>query len=182
MIGASFVAGIFYGGKKDNTKVDSTILTNRLNSIRELSTLEYKYTKMVTYSNVKTFYGWEVPFTEKKFIITYNGSIKSGIDLNDVTVAVDNNKKEIKVNLPEAKILSHEIDEDSIKIFDEKNSIFNPLKVEDFKSFATDQKDSVEKEAIKKGLLTEAEKHSKDAILETFSIDGLLDDYKVIFE
>lgn len=137
---------------------------------------------MVTYSNVKTFYGWEVPFTEKKFIITYNGSIKSGIDLNDVTVAVYNNKKEIKVNLPEAKILSHEIDEESIKIFDEKNSIFNPLKVEDFKSFATDQKDSVEKEAIKKSLLTEAEKHSKDAILETFSIDGLLDDYKVIFE
>lgn len=137
---------------------------------------------MVTYSNVKTFYGWEVPFTEKKFIITYNGSIKSGIDLNYVTVAVLNDKKQIKVNLPEAKILSHEIDEDSIKIFDEKNSIFNPLKVEDFKSFATDQKDNVEKEAIKKGLLTEAETHSKDAILETFSIDGLLDDYKVIFE
>ncbi len=137
---------------------------------------------MVTYSNIKTFYGWEVPFTEKKFIITYNGSIKSGIDLNSVTVAVDNNKKEIKVNLPEAKILSHEIDEDSIKVFDEKTSIFNPLKVEDFKSFATDQKDNVEKEAIEKGLLTDAEKHSKDAILEAFSIDGLLDDYKVIFE
>lgn len=144
--------------------------------------MEYKYTKMVTYSNIKTFYGWEVPFTEKKFIITYNGSIKSGIDLNDVTVAVDNGTKEIKINLPEAKILSHEIDEDSIKIFDEKTSIFNPLKIEDFKAFATDQKDNVEKEATDKGLLKEAAKYSKDAILEAFNIDGLLDDYNVIFE
>lgn len=182
MIAAAFAAGIFFGGKKDNTKVDSTILTNRLDSIKELSTLEYKYTKMVTYSNVKTFYGWEVPFTEKKFIITYNGSIKSGVDLDEVNISVDNKSKEIKVTLPPAKILSHEISEDSIKIFDEKTSIFNPLKMEDFKSFSSDQKDLVEKEAIDKGLLDEAAKRSKEAILEALSIDGLLDEYKIIFQ
>lgn len=171
-----------YLGREKKSEITSSLLQNRIEKVSELVTLDYKYTKMVSYKNMKTFYGWEVPFTEKKFIISYNGSIKSGINLANLKIDVDNNNKVVEIDLPEAKIIAHEIDENSIKVFDEKNSIFNPLKVEDFKDFATDEKEHVESESIKKGLLDEARSHAEKAITDILGIDGLLDNYKIIFK
>ena len=55
-------------------------------------------------------------------------------------------------NIPEAEILSHEIDEHSMEVFDEKTSIFNPFTVEDFTSFQSDQKAAMEEKALSRGL------------------------------
>ena len=62
----------------------------------------------------------------------------------------------VTVTLPEAEILSHEIDEDSVEVFDEKTSIFNPFTVEDFTAFQADQKAAMEERALSSGLLEEA--------------------------
>ena len=55
-------------------------------------------------------------------------------------------------------------DEDSLEIFDETTSIFNPLKVTDYNSFNRDQKAEMEKKATEKGLLTEAKKKAADTV------------------
>ena len=70
----------------------------------------------------------------------------------------------ITVILPEAQVLSHEIDENSVKVFDEKTSIFNQFTVEDYTAFYADQKKSVEEKAIAKGLLTEAKAQAVKAV------------------
>ena len=62
----------------------------------------------------------------------------------------------VTVTLPEAEILYHEIDEDSVEVFDEKTSIFNPFTVEDFTAFQADQKAAMEERALSSGLLEEA--------------------------
>ena len=54
----------------------------------------------------------------------------------------------VTVRLPEAEILSHEMDEGSVEIFDEKASIFNPFTVEDFAAFQAEQKDAMEQKAL----------------------------------
>ena len=70
----------------------------------------------------------------------------------------------VTVKLPGAEILSHEIDEDSVKIYDEKTSIFNPFTVQDYTSFYADQKKTVEEKAREKGLLTEAQAQAEHAV------------------
>uniref|UniRef100_UPI003A4DA555 DUF4230 domain-containing protein n=1 Tax=[Eubacterium] hominis TaxID=2764325 RepID=UPI003A4DA555 len=56
------------------------------------------------------------------------------------------------------------IDEKSIEVYDESKNIFNPISVNDYKTFATQQKDLVEEEAIENGFLSEAATKAQSAI------------------
>ena len=70
----------------------------------------------------------------------------------------------VSVSLPSARVLSHEIHEESIRIFDEKTSIFNPFTVEDFASFQADQKAEMERKALERGLLGQAEVQAENSV------------------
>lgn len=158
----------FWGGRLTageaggSVKPDTVVLENQLSGISELATVSYHYTNMAQFENSSDFYGVKVPFTTKSFILTYSGQIKAGVDLKDVDVTVK--ESAVTVKLPGAKILSHEIDEDSVEIFDEKASIFNPFTVEDFTAFQADQKAAVERKATEQGLLSEAQKRAEDSV------------------
>ncbi|MDD5939139.1 MAG: DUF4230 domain-containing protein [Clostridiales bacterium] len=138
----------------ENTRIDAVVIENQLAQISELGTVSYRYTNMAQFENSSDFYGVTIPFTTKRFILTYDGEIKAGTDLSQASVTVSGSR--VTVRLAAAQILSHEIDEDSVEVFDEKTSIFNPFTVEDFSSFQADQKQAMEAKALEKGLLTEA--------------------------
>ena len=71
---------------------------------------------------------------------------------------------QVRVTLPEAEILSHELDENSVEIFDQRTSIFNPFTVEDFTSFQAAQKAEMEAKALEGGLLKEAKEKAADSV------------------
>ena len=173
-----FYAGRSIGKSAGSTEMSAVVLENRLTEISEFASLTYTYTNMAEFENSKDFYGIKVPFTTKSFIITYDGTIKAGVDL--AKAEVDVSGKKITVTLPAAEILSHEIDEDSLEIFDENTSIFNPLKVSDYNTFNKEQKAEMEKKATDKGLLTEAGKKAADAIDDFISQLGG-DEYTITF-
>ena len=156
----------------------SDLLSQQIQDISELATVEYNYTNMGKFENQATFYGWKVPFTTKSFIISYDGKIKAGVDMTQVEVSVS--KKKIKVTVPKAKILSHEIDEKSIEVFDETKNIFNQISITDYNQFAIDQKDKMEKSVKEKGLLEEAQKKVESTI-KTFikSLNKSSIDYEI---
>ena len=77
--------------------------------------------------------------------------------------------EQVTVTLPAAQILSHEIDEDSMEVFDEKTSIFNPFTVEDFTSFQSDQKAAMEEKALSRGLLEEARAKAVSSVEQLFA-------------
>ena len=171
-----FFAGRSIGKSAGSTEMSAVVLKNRLTEISEFASLTYSYTNMAEFENSKDFYGIKVPFTTKSFIITYDGTIKAGVDLDKAEVDVSG--KKITITLPAAEILSHEIDEDSLEIFDENTSIFNPLKVSDYNTFNKEQKAEMEKKATDKGLLTEAGKKAADAIDDFISQLGS-DEYTI---
>lgn len=161
---ACFFAGRSIGKSAGETEMSTVVLENRLAEISELASLTYSYTNMAEFENSKDFYGIKVPFTTKSFIVTYDGEIKAGVDLTKADVEIKGRK--ITVTLPEAEILSHQIYEDSLEVFDETTSIFNPLKVSDYSAFNKDQKKEMEKRAKEKGLLTEAKKKAADILTQ----------------
>ena len=150
------------GGVEETTELDAVVLENQLTGISELASVTYSYTNMAQFRNSSEFYGMTVPFTTKSFILTYDGVIKAGVDLSAAEVRVSGTA--VTVKLPEAAILSHEIDEDSVEVFDEKTSIFNPFTVEDMAAFQADQKQAMEAKALDKGLLTEAAEKAKISV------------------
>lgn len=164
---ACFFVGKGMGSASPDRRMSAVVIENSLAEVSELVTMNYNYTNMAEFESSKDFYGMKLPFTTKSFIITYDGQIKAGVDLSQADADVSGRK--ITVTLPEAQILSHEIDEDSIEVFDESTSIFNPLKVEDYKAFSKDQKKTMEKKAEEKGLLDEARKSAVKSVREFLS-------------
>ena len=181
LIGLALFAAFFYGKKQMKSEMEpeitSSLIYNKLVSAKELTTLKYHYTNMGHFENQNTFYGYKVPFTSKEFIVSYEGLINAGIDLDKMKVDVGD--KSIEVRIPASEILSHEIYEDSLKVYDERESIFNRIDIEDYNDFSKDQKSEIEKKAIKKGLLKEADEESKRAVEEILMGDTILSKYDI---
>ena len=181
LIGLALFVAFFYGKRQMKSEMEpeitSSLIYNKLVSAKELTTLKYHYTNMGHFENQNTFYGYKVPFTSKEFIVSYEGLINAGIDLDKMKVDVGD--KSIEIKIPPAEILSHEIYEDSLKVYDERESIFNRIDIEDYNNFSKDQKTEVEKRAIKKGLLKEADEESKKAIQEILGADTILSKYDI---
>ena len=175
---AIFFAGVHYASGSNNDKITSTTIKNQLTEINELAVYSYDYSKVGKFSNKLSFNGWDIPLTQKNFIITYDGTIKAGINLGEAKVDIDQNN--LNITLPATKILSHEIDENSIEVYDESSNIFNQISINDYKSFATKEKKKNEKEAISNGIL-EKSKTKAEQTLTTYlqAIPKIKDHYKL---
>lgn len=173
-----FFVGKMWPSNEEPTQISSDLLSQQIQSISELATVEYNYTNMGKFENQATFYGWKVPFTTKSFIISYDGKIKAGIDMSLVEVKVAS--KKISVTVPKAKILSHEINEKSIEVFDETANIFNQISITDYNQFAIDQKDKMETNVKEKGLIEEAQDKAASTIKTFINLSNQLsDDYEI---
>lgn len=180
VVGGGFAA-LYFGQKATEPVITSDLVGNQLLSAQELTTTKYMYTNAGAFENQNDFYGWKVPFTRKEFIVSYDGRIHAGVNLEEVDVIVS--ETTIQVTLPEVKILSHEIDTESLKVFDESSSIFNPLRIEDYKNFAMSQEKVVESEAIEKGLLVEATDHAQEAVRAVLEMNpDIAEQYTIEFE
>ena len=120
--------------------------------------------------------------SHKKFIISYDGEVNAGINLEEAEVLLNDQDKKISIILPKSKILNHVIDENSLTVFDEKNALFNKLEIKDFSNFRKDEMKKVEEDLFSKGFLEEADEKSKDAIRDILKINPLLEDYTIDFK
>lgn len=177
-----FGSGVLWKSSQENeAKITSDLISKKLTTINELATVDYIYTNMGKFEDVNNFYGWEVPFTKKAFIVSYDGEIKAGIDMKKVKVSVEDRK--IIIDLPEPTIFSHSIDNSSLQLFDEKSYLFNPLKIKDYTTFVEKEKVKVEKDAIENGLYHEADKKAKESITNLVDIfHTSQEEYKVVFQ
>jgi hypothetical protein len=145
-------------------QIDVNVLYSEILDIGELATVEYLFTDAAKYSQTMQYKDWDIPFTEKSFVLKWNGVIKAGVDLQAVKITVDQEKKRITVTLPRAKILSYEVDTDSIEVLDERDSIFNNLTIEDKKKFDIDTEQTMRQRAIDNGLLDKAWANAREII------------------
>ena len=76
----------------------------------------------------------------------------------------DDLKRVITVTLPKSYILSTEIDFDSFELYDEQQSIFNPVSVKDVNDTNRAMVQTAEKDALAKGLLERADKNAETLI------------------
>src|SRR5699024_8562970 len=92
------VYAITSGDEEEGPTIDSNLIQHQIETVSELTTTKYHYTNAGAFENQNTFYGWNVPFTKKKFILTYSGIIHAGIDMEAVTVDVRDT--EIYIDIP----------------------------------------------------------------------------------
>lgn len=166
-------------------EVNIELITSEIRDIGELATIEYLYTDAGKFEDPAKVFGKEIPFsfTTKSFIAKWDGIIKIGVNVDEITVEVRDYNKEIVVHIPEAVILSHEIDEESIETLDEKNGLFNSIKVDDIREFDAISKEAMEQRAIENGLLDKAYENAK-AIIYKLIDTGVVEElgYTITFK
>ncbi|CAH2212051.1 DUF4230 domain-containing protein [Tepidibacter aestuarii] len=145
---------------KLNKEKDSTTILGKISQIQELSVNKYYYTNIVSFKQNKKIKDLEIPFTQKSFLIKYDGVIRTGIDLNNVKI-IENKNNNIKLKIKKAEILGHTIDEKNIYVYDEKTSLFNKLQIKDVFTEISKEKKSIEEKMIKEGFLEESNKNTE---------------------
>ena len=150
----------FIGVNKEE-RVDN--LKASIEDIGDLVTVEYNYTDILTYKDSLTLMDMKIPFTDKSYIIKYNGYIKAGIDLSKAVVK-DVSDTKVELEVPKATITDSVLDEKSMVILDQKNNIFNPLDLGDYQDTLKKELNARELKAKKDGILERAQDNA-DKIL-----------------
>ena len=169
---------------EEKTEINATTIEESIRAISELVTLSYNYTDVGSFSDQKvvTLFGAEfnAPFGKKSFVITYEGEMKIGIDMGQVSIDVEDGA--IVVGMPPAKIMSHVVMEDSVQLYDEKSGLFNQISVTDYTEFMAERKPAMEEKAASSGLLDQARDNARaqiEALL--LSVPGVQDEYRIRF-
>lgn len=164
--------------------VTSEAIKNQLSALQQLVTQEYIYTNAdKSESYAKWGNGWKLPFSGKSILITYDGTIKAGIDLSKMQIDVNEETRTITVILPVSTVTDNNIPQESIQVVEVKNGLFNEVTLEDYNAFISDQKTAMEKKAIASGLLTKANQQAEAAIRTFLSlIPGVEGQYKIVFK
>lgn len=160
--------------------INLDIIKSEIQEIGELATAEYLFTNAAKYSDSKQFKEWNIPLTEKSFIVKWDGIIKAGIQVDAVSVDVDEGGMRIVVSLPEAEILSYEVT--NTEVVDEKNNILNSISVEDKVKFDEETAEAMKARAIENGLLEKATKNAENLITGILKANAAIgEDYIIEF-
>lgn len=111
-------------GSEDIELVDEFFISGRLDTISELTT------QKLTYSGVIEITDGKIPFiTKKGFLMTYTAKIRAGVDLSQAVIKCTNDT--VTITLPYANLQEIKVIPETIKFYDEKNSIFNRNEIDD---------------------------------------------------
>lgn len=169
---------------KDVYFFDAAAVMEEIKEIGELATIEYRYTNVGTLDASKKLFNtdFDLPGTKKTVVMTMDGVIKVGVDVNGIKISANEASKTIKITLPKAILLSNELDENSIQIYDETSGLFNPITLEDNSALRNEIKIKSEENARGNGVFEQAEENAKNILLCILeAIPGLKDTYTIQF-
>lgn len=147
--------------------------------IGELAT-QAAYTTIVEDTDVsRELFGVSIPFTQSQLIYSYDVIVKAGLDFDQVKWTV--NESEIRVSMPEIRILGSELQFDSFKTYYEKESIFRPVKMEENNQAIQKMVKKAENTAAENGLLDNARENA-ELIIKGFIYQNFdSEEYQVTF-
>lgn len=152
--------------KKDKVLISTSSETIRdgLSNMGVLITQEYYFTQVETYTKEKNIF-LIIP-SSSGFMYSYDGAVFAGVDFEKIGVQTDEDRKVVTVDLPPSEIQTVSIDRDTFKIYSEKESIWNPLKLEDYNISLAEFEDAAKEKALGSGILERSDQQAQKLVSE----------------
>lgn len=150
-------------------------------NIGELATQSAYCSPVGVIEGDRELFGISIPFTQSKYIYSYDVVIKAGYDFAGITWSIKDDST-IVVHLPDPKILSSEILLDSLKIYLEDESIFRQIKLEETNAALQALEEQAQADAIANGLFENARTNAETILTGFFGNVYDLEQYKIQFE
>lgn len=155
-------------------------IQSELSDISELASIQYLYTDAAKFTDSRQIKNWNIPFTEKSFVLKWSGTIKAGVNLEKIDIDVKEHEKKVVISMPAAEILSYETG--IVEVLDEKNNIFNSISVDDKIEFDAETEEEMKQTAIENGILLHAQANAEDIIKRLIMINPELEEYEIAFK
>ena len=166
-------------GLREINQFESKTTKIGFEDIGELVTQSAYCTEINVTEDSRKLFGLTIPFTQSKYIYSYDVIIKAGLDFKKIEWSEKDNR--IEVRLPEVKVLSNEIDMDSFKVYHEDESIFAKITLSENNEAMKNLKQTAEKNAIANGLLENAISNAKTLLTGFFGNVYNLEEYEITF-
>ncbi|QOR47023.1 DUF4230 domain-containing protein [Trueperella pecoris] len=172
------------GFTRSEPAITATTIINHFDEIAELGVAQYNFGGVGKFSaaNLQVL-GWDVPFTGKSFLVTYEGEVKAGLhDVKDVEVRFNDADKQVALLVPEPQVLSATIDPGSIEQYDQSFNPMNQITVQDIADFLETETARNRQEAASAGLLDQAKErleHLLTSQLEAMLFGTKYEDYAI---
>lgn len=163
----------YYENKYKTTKLG-------FEDIGEFATQECRTTQVNSTTAAREVFGVQIPFTQSRYIYSYDVVLKAGYDFSAITWEVEDST--ITVHLPEPQVLSCELDLDSFQVYYENESAFRHISMEENNQALTDLKANAEQDAIANGLMDNARDNAETLLTAFFGQAYDLDEYTLTFE
>ncbi len=142
--------------------MDVETIEDGLENMGVLVTQEYYFTQVETYTKEKKILGYFD--SSSGFTYSYDGKVTAGIDFGKVTVTKDEDSKTLTVEIPYSELQATDIDMDSFKVYSEKDSLWNPLNIEDYNVSLSEFEETAERKALDSGILERSNEQAKELI------------------
>lgn len=163
ILGIVLYFSIYKYKNNQNIYKDTTKVINTINQVLDINTVKYNYSNVITVKKDKSINEIKIPFTEKSFVVKYDGIINAGVRPENIKV-LKNDGKDISIEVKKCEILDHYIDDENFYIYDIKNSIFNKLNVQEVIDDVNKYKKDYEKKLIQEGFMDEVKSNTKSSI------------------
>lgn len=176
---------VFYLGVRmsSNFKTQEKTTKLGLEDVGELVTQTCYTTVLEDSKNNRDFFKlFDIPFTESRQIFSYDFEVDASVDFAAIKYSVDDEKQEIKVVLPHAKVYKTTLNPKSFKVYLDSESLFSRIDLEKHNKAVKKMEEQATKDCVSNNILDAADSNAQK-LLEGF-IKGNLTykEYKIIYE
>lgn len=160
--------------------VSTETIRDGLANMGTLITQEYYFTQVEKFTKEKKIFKYISSSSE--MLYSYDGSVMAGIDFEKIEIAKDDAAKTLTITLPKSEIQTVTIDKDTFQLYSEKDSLWNPLKLEDYNMSLTDFEETARQKALDNGILERSDEQAKVLVSNFISNFPAAAEYEIIFE
>ena len=159
-----------------------TIITDEIKNVRELITVRKNFTAEISFADDKKIPLLKVhmPGSDRKFQMTYSGTITFGCDLDAIRFERDELSDRVKIIVPPSKIFDIYADINSFKVHHQSAGILaDGIKLEEQKEMVTADLEAQRQLAVQEGLLAQADENVRQMLSSIISRRGLSQSFDV---
>lgn len=167
-------------GMKNALETDGKTTKLGFEDIGVLETQVTHTTQVKVMEASRELFGHQIPFTQSKYIYSYDVDVQAGLDFSQIEWSVDG--KKITVKLPEVKVTDCKADPQSFKVYHEQESIFRQVSLEENNAALQEMERLAQEDAVANGLLERARENAKTLLTGFFSTQfDLRNEYEIEF-
>ncbi|SFB73444.1 DUF4230 domain-containing protein [Butyrivibrio sp. YAB3001] len=142
--------------------VSTETIQDGLENMGILITQEYYFTQVERYTKEKKLLS--VFNSSSELLYSYDGAVMAGINFEKIKVKKDEENKILTVEIPHSSIQAVTIDKDTFKVYSEKDSLWNPLKIEDYNASLAEYEKVAKQKALENGILERSDEQAKKLV------------------